>query len=123
MNEIVIKETETFKQFDILLDEKVIGSAEIKYPDMTLNNFFIYPEYRNKGYGQKDTRLWQKELHPAGHRYGNYHLGLHPDEWPRLYRDTLRTGYLQCASHQGGSCRMLLRIHLHDLRHFVQTQV
>lgn len=56
MNEIVIKETETFKQFDILLDEKVIGSAEIKYPDMTLNNFFIYPEYRNKGYGQKLLR-------------------------------------------------------------------
>lgn len=50
---IKLKETETYKEYDILLGDKVIGSAEIKYPDMTLNNFFIYPEYRNRGYGQE----------------------------------------------------------------------
>lgn len=48
---IDIIEKETFKEFDILIDGTVIGSAEIKYPDMTLNNFFIYPQFRNKGYG------------------------------------------------------------------------
>lgn len=53
MAEITIKETEIFKELDIMLNDEVIGSAEIKYPDMTLNNFFIYPRYRNKGYGQK----------------------------------------------------------------------
>lgn len=51
--EICIKETEIYKEFDILLNGEVIGSAEIKYPDMTLNNFYIFPQYRGKGYGQK----------------------------------------------------------------------
>lgn len=53
MAEISIKETEVYKEFDILLDGEVIGSAEIKYPQMTLNNFFLYPQYRDKGYGQQ----------------------------------------------------------------------
>lgn len=53
MIEIYIKETETYKEFDIILDEEIIGSAEIKYPTMTLNNFYIYPQYRGKGYGQE----------------------------------------------------------------------
>lgn len=56
MSEISIKETEVYKEFDILLDGEVIGSAEIKYPDMTLNNFNILPQYRSKGYGQKAIR-------------------------------------------------------------------
>ena len=50
---IEIKETEIYKEFDILLNGEVIGSAEIKYPDMTLNNFNILPQYQGKGYGQK----------------------------------------------------------------------
>ncbi len=53
MGEVYIKETEVFKEFDILLDGEIIGSAEIKCPDMTLNNFNIYPQYRGKGYGQE----------------------------------------------------------------------
>ena len=53
MSKISIKETEMYKEFDILLNEEIIGSAEIKYPSMTLNNFFLYPQYRNKGYGQE----------------------------------------------------------------------
>ena len=51
--EICIKETEIYKEFDILLNGEVIGSAEIKYPDMTLNDFNILPQYQGKGYGQK----------------------------------------------------------------------
>ena len=51
--EICIKETEIYKEFDILLNGEVIGSAEIRYPDMTLNNFNILPQYQGKGYGQK----------------------------------------------------------------------
>jgi predicted GNAT family acetyltransferase len=91
MNEVTIKEVETFKQFDILLNEEVIGSAEIKYPDMTLNNFFIYPEYRNKGYGQKAlkdfiknfgiTNLWVNPSNEAAkHIYQK--LGFVLDESP-----------------------------------------
>lgn len=53
MSEISIRETEVYKEFDILLDGEVIGSAEIKYPDMTLNNFYLYPQYRGNGYGKK----------------------------------------------------------------------
>ena len=53
MGEILINETAVFREFDILLDGEVIGSAEIKYPDMTLNNFNILPQYQGKGYGQK----------------------------------------------------------------------
>lgn len=53
MSKISIKETEVYKEFDIFLDGQVIGSAEIKYPDMTLNNFNILPQYQGKGYGQK----------------------------------------------------------------------
>ena len=53
MNKISIKETEVYKEFDILLDGDIIGAAEIKYPAMTLNNFYIYPQHRGKGYGQK----------------------------------------------------------------------
>ena len=51
--EIFIKEIEMYKEFDIMLDGEIIGSAEIKYPDMTLNNFVLYPQYRSKGYGQE----------------------------------------------------------------------
>ena len=50
---ISIEETESYKEFDILLDGEVIGYAEIKYPSMTLNNFFIYPQHRRNGYGQE----------------------------------------------------------------------
>ena len=53
MSEISINETEVYKEFDILLDGEVIGSAEIKYPDMTLNNFNILPQHQGKGYEQK----------------------------------------------------------------------
>lgn len=53
MIKISIKETEVYKEFDILVNGEVIGSAEIKYPDMTLNNFHIFPQYQGKGYGQK----------------------------------------------------------------------
>lgn len=49
---ITIKETEVYKEYDIMLEGEVIGTAEIKYPDMTLNNFFIYPQYRNRGFGK-----------------------------------------------------------------------
>lgn len=52
-NEITIRESECFKEFDICLGNKVIGTAEIKYPEMTLNNFKIYSEYQNMGYGQE----------------------------------------------------------------------
>lgn len=55
-NRITIKEVECFKEFDICLNGKAIGSAEIKYPEMTLNNFKIYSEYQNKGYGQEAIR-------------------------------------------------------------------
>lgn len=51
IDKITIKESECFKEFDICFGEKVIGTAEIKYPEMTLNNFKIYSEYQNKGYG------------------------------------------------------------------------
>ena len=52
MSEITIKEVEQYKEFDILLDGEIIGSAEIRYPAMTLNNFNIHPQHRGKGYGQ-----------------------------------------------------------------------
>lgn len=38
------------------MNGKAIGSAEIKYPEMILNNFKIYSEYQNKGYGQEAIR-------------------------------------------------------------------
>ena len=80
MNKISIKEVEQYKEFDILLDGKVIGSAEIKYPDMTLNNFNIHPQYQGKGYGQEAikqfvddfgvTNLWvSPENETAKHIY------------------------------------------------------
>lgn len=52
----------SFKEFEILLDDVVIGSAEIKYPDMTLNNFNIYPEYRNKGFGAEAIKLFVEQF-------------------------------------------------------------
>ena len=58
---ISINEIMTFKEFDILLDGVVIGSAEVKYPDMTLNNFNIYPEYRNKGYGTETIKIFVEQ--------------------------------------------------------------
>lgn len=45
MDKITIKESECFKEFDICFSKKVIGTAEIKYQEMTLNNFKIYSEY------------------------------------------------------------------------------
>lgn len=62
MREMSIKETETYKEFDILLNGEVIGSAEIKYPDMTLNNFFLYPQYRGKGYGQEAVKHFVEDF-------------------------------------------------------------
>lgn len=65
LNDIVeetIKEVECFKEFDICLGEKVIGTAEIKYPEMTLNNFKIYSEYQNKGYGQKAIKQFVNDF-------------------------------------------------------------
>lgn len=59
---INLRETETFKEFDILIGEIVIGSAEIKYPDMTLNNFFIYPQFRNKGYGTEAIKQFVEKF-------------------------------------------------------------
>ena len=53
MSNIIIKEIEQYKEFDILLDGEVIGAAEVKYPSMTLSNFHIHPNYRGKGYGQE----------------------------------------------------------------------
>ena len=61
-NKITIKEVECFKEFDICLGEKVIGTAEIKYPEMTLNNFKIYSEYQNKGYGQKAIKQFVNDF-------------------------------------------------------------
>ena len=55
---ISLNETMCFREFDILLGDTVIGSAEIKYPTMTLNNFSIYPQYRGKGYVTKAIRLF-----------------------------------------------------------------
>lgn len=52
-NKITIKEVECFKEFDICLGEKVIGTAEIKYPEMTLNNFKIYSEYQTRDMDKK----------------------------------------------------------------------
>ena len=52
MNEIIIKEVETLKQFDILLNEEVIGSA-VKYPDMTLSNFLFTPNIKTKDTDRK----------------------------------------------------------------------
>ena len=60
--EICIKETEIYKEFDILLNGEVIGSAEIKYPDMTLNNFNILPQYQGKSYGQKAIKKFIDEF-------------------------------------------------------------
>lgn len=53
MSNIILKEVECYKEFDIVLDGEIIGAAEIKYPSMTLNNFHIHPCYRGKGYGQE----------------------------------------------------------------------
>lgn len=61
-NKITIKEVECFKEFDICLGEKVIGTAEIKYPEMTLNNFKIYSEYQNRGYGQKAIKQFANDF-------------------------------------------------------------
>jgi len=62
MSKIAIKETEVYKEFDILLDGQVIGSAEIKYPEMTLNNFNILPQYQGKGYGQRAIKQFIDEF-------------------------------------------------------------
>ena len=62
MNKVSLKEVEVYKEFDILLGEEVIGSAEIKYPDMTLNNFNIQPQYRGKGYGQEAIRQFVEDF-------------------------------------------------------------
>ena len=72
MNEISIKEVEQYKEFDILLGETVIGSGEIKYPDMTLNNFNIYPQYRGRGYGQEAIKLFIEN-------FGITNLWVNPD--------------------------------------------
>lgn len=62
MAEIIIRETETFKEYEIMCGDEIIGTAEIKFPEMTLNNFFIYPQYRNKGYGQKAIEQFIKDF-------------------------------------------------------------
>lgn len=101
MNEISIRETEVYKEFDILLDEEIIGSAEIKYPSMTLNNFFLYPQYRNKGYGQEAikqfvenygiTNLWvSPENEIAKHIYEKN--GFEQDENPFYIAMRLKGG-------------------------------
>ncbi len=54
---ITIKEVEQYKEVDILLDGEIIGSAEIKYPSMTLSNFHIQSHYRGKGYGQEALKV------------------------------------------------------------------
>lgn len=72
MSKITIKETEIYKEFDILLDGEVIGSAEIKYPEMTLNNFNILPQYQGKGYGQKAIKQFIEE-------FGITNLWVNPD--------------------------------------------
>lgn len=61
-DKITIVETMCFKEFDILLGDTVIGSAEIKYPSMTLNNFSIYPQYQGKGYGTEAIRQFVEKF-------------------------------------------------------------
>lgn len=56
-NKLTIKETETYKEFDILIDDTIIGSAEIKYPDMELRNLHIRPDYQNKGFGTQVVKV------------------------------------------------------------------
>lgn len=71
-DKISVKETMKFKEFDIMLGDTVIGSAEIEYPNMTLNNFHIYPTYRNKGYGSEAVKLFVE-------KYGVTNLFVKPD--------------------------------------------
>ena len=55
---IEIREVGCYKEFEIVLDGTDIGYASIKFPDMTLENFNIYPQHRGKGYGTEAVRLF-----------------------------------------------------------------
>lgn len=52
MSEIILKQTDTFIELDIILDGVQIGTAEIEPYKRQLERFNIWPPYQDKGYGQ-----------------------------------------------------------------------
>lgn len=56
-NKLTLEEAEIYKEFDILIDDTIIGSVEIKYPDMELRNLHIRPDYQDKGFGTQVVKM------------------------------------------------------------------
>ena len=52
MNEITLKQTDTFIELDIVVDGVQIGNAEIEPYKRQLERFNIWKPYQDKGYGQ-----------------------------------------------------------------------
>lgn len=68
------RKQDTFHLCKIFLDDIFIGFCDyICYKEengkCSIGNFYLYPEYRNQGYGTKVYRIIEKELMQAGGTY------------------------------------------------------